>query len=94
MLKLCQHQHETHKDKQKKPQGAATLRNDAILIFKLVNFCCSKSEIRSLVLYITKPLRQKVQGLGYCNFVSINTSHIQTNRKNRRVLQLSGMMQL
>jgi hypothetical protein len=59
-LKFCQYQHETHKDKQKKLQGAATLRDDAILIFKLVNFCCSKSEIRSLVQYITKLLRQKV----------------------------------
>jgi hypothetical protein len=34
-----------------KQQGAAALRNDAILIFKLANFCFSKSESRTWVLY-------------------------------------------
>jgi hypothetical protein len=91
-LKFRQYQHETHKEKKKKPQGAVTLRNDAILIFKLLNFCCSKSENRTLVLSITKPFRQNFQGIGCCNFVSTNTGHLQTKRKKRRVLQLSGMM--
>jgi hypothetical protein len=77
-LKFCQYQHETHIDKQKKPQGAVALRNYASLIFKLVNFCSSTSETRTLVQYLTKPLRQKVLVLG---LFSINTRHIQTIRK-------------
>jgi hypothetical protein len=55
---------ETQTIKQKKPQGAATLRNDASIIFQLVNFCFSKSEIHTLVQYIKKPLRQKAHVLG------------------------------
>ncbi len=42
-LKFCQYLHKTHTDKRKKPQGAATCREDAILIFKLVNFYFSPS---------------------------------------------------
>jgi hypothetical protein len=37
-LKFRQYLHKTHTDKKKKSQGAAALRDDAILIFKLVNF--------------------------------------------------------
>jgi hypothetical protein len=63
-LKFCQYQHETHTDKQEKPQGAEALRNDAIIILKLVNFCFLKSKTCALVWYFTKLLRQKVQVLG------------------------------
>jgi hypothetical protein len=38
MLKIPQYLHKTHTDKWKKRQGAATLRDDAVLIFKLDNF--------------------------------------------------------
>jgi hypothetical protein len=41
MLKFGQSLHKTHTDKRKNPQDAATCRHDAILIFKLVNFCFS-----------------------------------------------------
>jgi hypothetical protein len=62
MLKFRQYLHKIHTDKQKKPQGAAALRDDAILIFKLVNFSFSLSEFLSFseVWYLRKPLRQKV----------------------------------
>ncbi len=42
-LKFRQYIHKIHTDIWKKPQGTATLRDDAILIFILVNFCCSSS---------------------------------------------------
>jgi hypothetical protein len=59
-LKFCQYQHKASSVKQKKQQGAVALRNDAILIFKLTNFCFSKSETRTLVRYLTNALRRKV----------------------------------
>jgi hypothetical protein len=43
-LKFRQYLHEPHTDKQKKPQGAGTLRDEAILIFKPVNFYFSLKE--------------------------------------------------
>jgi hypothetical protein len=49
-LKFHQYQHETHSDKQKKKQGTGTLRNDAIIALKLVNFCFLKSEIHTFML--------------------------------------------
>jgi hypothetical protein len=60
MQKFHQYLHETHRDIQKKPQGAAALRDDAILIFKLVSFSFSLCEFSnfSAVWYLTKLLRQ------------------------------------
>ncbi len=80
-MKICQYQHETHTDKQEKPQGTASLRNDASLIFILVSFCFFKSEISTLVRCITKTLRQEVHVLEHWNFVSTSTRHIQINGK-------------
>ncbi len=62
ILKFHQYLHETHTDLQKKLQGTAALRDDVILIFKLVNFSFSLIEFSNLsaVRYLTKALRQKV----------------------------------
>jgi hypothetical protein len=56
----------------------------------MVIFCFSKSEISTLVRYLTKPLRQKVHVLGCWNFVSTNTRHIKINRKNTRRCSFQG----
>ncbi len=37
-LKFRQYQHETHTNKQKNPQGVATFRDDAIIIFPPISF--------------------------------------------------------
>jgi L-lactate permease len=76
MLKFCQYKHKTHKDKQTNHKVLRLSGMMQFLIFKLVSFCCSKSEISTLVRYITKLLRQKVQVAGHWNFVSTNTRHI------------------
>ncbi len=47
-LKFRQYLHKTQTDKLEKPKGTETLRDDAILIFKLVNFFFSRKEISHL----------------------------------------------
>jgi hypothetical protein len=87
MLNFRQYQHKTHTDKQKKPQGAATIMNDAILILKQVNFCFSKSEIRTYRRCCTlqnKASQTEISCLRTLKFyfVFTNTRHTQTNRKS------------
>jgi hypothetical protein len=61
MLRFHQYLHKTHTNEQKQSQGAAALRDDAILIFKLVNFGFSQSEFSNLsaVWHLRKPLDRK-----------------------------------
>ncbi len=83
---------DTERHEEKKPQGAATFRDDAILMFTTVNFCSLLSEFCTLVRYFIKPAKQKVRPFGCRNIACTSMRHIQIQRKHCRMLQLSGTL--